>query len=373
MQRTIKSNIRRGLIIILTLLLVGSTGLTAWWFKQPTEKAKEVPVYTCQQQIQVDYRVFITPNNFFSEAIVGPGQAYITPLTQYIETVLNYNFSADTSSDISGQYQVDATLTGYILQETNDGKEMKKEKVKVWTKPYALFPPTPFSAQDRKLEVKQVVPVDIQYYAAFAEQIVRELKFSADVVELTVTYHVQGNALTPAGQVNEPLKAVMVIPVKGTSFMVHGTLADKKEKSITKSETEVVPSVKTARIGFAVAAILFALLLILVVFKTTAEIKDPEEKKLQKIIRKHGDRIVAGFSWVPALSEKNIIVLNSFDDLVKVADEVEQPILYNEVNDTVHSFYVINEPLIYHYSLKISTQKNIYQNQITTKTDSLKI
>ncbi|NLC07964.1 MAG: DUF5305 domain-containing protein [Syntrophomonadaceae bacterium] len=369
-KKTINKNTRLGLIVVLALMLAGSTGLTVWWYQQPLEKVKEVPVYTCQQQIQVDYQVFIDPNNFFAEQIIGPGQAYITSLTQDIETTLNYSFSGDAPSDISGQYQVEAVLTGYILKEKPGSQTMEREKVRVWTRAWELLPPTPFFAHDRKLEVKQPVPVDVRSYAFFAEQVARELKFSADVVELAVTYNVQAEALTPRGEVEEPIKAVMLIPLKGASFMVEGMLTDKKEKSITQSETEIVAGVKTARRGFAVAAGVLALLLLLVIFKTTAEIVSPEERILRQIMKKQGDRIVAGFSWVPAISDKNIINLNSFDDLVKVADEVKQPILYEQANTSLHSFYVVNAPLIYRYSLTISPLQNLDAKQSITAPDA---
>lgn len=359
-------NIRRGLIIALTLLLLGSAGLTAWWFKQPTEKETKVPVYTCNQQAQVDYQVFFIPNNYFPEPTGGPGQAYITPLTQYIETTFNYRFSGKAPADISGQYQVDAALIGYMLKEKEGSKEMEKEKVKVWAKTYPLLPATPFSAHDRNLEIKQVIPVDIRSYANFADQVAKELKFSADLVELTVTYNVQGDAVTPDGKVSESVNTALLIPIDGSAFMVGGLLADKKDSSITKSVTKAVPGVKTARAGFAVATGLLALLLLLVISQTKAKIEDLAEKELRTIIKKHGDRIVAGVFSFPATLEKNTIVLHSFYDLVKVADEVAQPILYENVHEGVHAFYVINEPLIYHYALEINTKEAICQNQVIT-------
>lgn len=363
MERTINRKLRLGLIICLSLLLLAAIGLAIRWFKEPTEKTVAVPVYTCTQQAQLDYQVIFMPNNFFAESSAGPGLAYITSLTNYIETVLSYSFSGDRPVNISGQYQVEATLTGYIFQERSEGKEAKKEKIKVWSRPWVLVPPTPFSAEDRKLELKQVVPVDIRYYRDFADQVAQELKFSADLVELTVTYQVQGGAITPQGEIREPVKAVMVIPIEGTAFMVQTLQGDKKENSITRSETAPVTEVKLARLGYSTAAGVLVLLLLLVLFKTTAEIADAETLRLQKIMKKHGDRIVAGFGWVPALSEKNLITLNSFEDLVKVADEIAQPILYKEDPAGVHGFYVIKEPLIYHYVLRIYGSKRLFANK----------
>ncbi|MEN6462468.1 MAG: DUF5305 family protein [Syntrophomonas sp.] len=362
-----KKNTRWGLIIVLTLLFLGSGVQAVRWFKQPTEKAKKVPAYTCRQQASLDYRVFIAPNNFFPQPIIASGQAYITSLTQYIETTLNYSFYGDTPVNISGQYQVDANLTGYILKEKPNSEEMERERVKVWEKPWALLPPTPFTVQNSKLEIKQVIPVDIKAFSDFADQVSKELKFAADAVELTVNYNILGGASTPQGEIKEPVKVVMVIPVDSSFYTVGGMLTDKKEKSIDTTQMVAVPGVKTTRVGYAIATGLLAVLLLLVIFKTSALIEDPEEKKLRRIIKKHGDRVVSGFNWVPAISDQNIIFLDNFDDLLKVADEVEQPILYDSTNELIHSFYVINEPIIYKYSLEIIMKKKMYFNEFITK------
>lgn len=369
---TMARNTRRWTIIIVGLLLIGSGGISAWWFSKPETEEKEVPVYTCTQQAQVDYQVFLVKNQFFSEMVVGPGQAYITQLTQYIETVLNYSYIGETPVDISGEYQVDAKLTGYILKDKgNDTTE--KEKIKAWGKNWELIPPTSFAAYDNKLFVKQQVPIDIKAYSDFASQVAKELKFSADVVELTVTYSIQGGALTPAGEIREPVKVVMTIPVEGSAFMIEGVLSDQKDKSVNQSRISAIPGIKTARTGFACATALFALLLLLIIFKTTAEKETPSERELRRIIKKYGDRIVTGFSWVPALSANNTLALKTFDDLVKVADEVGQPILYEKNQAGIDSFYVIDEPLIYSVSLPMDTEGDIYidgEIDITQKADT---
>lgn len=373
MGRSMNKNTRLGVIAILILAELILAGLTVWWFKQPTERETKVPVYHCTQQAKVDYRVFFVPNNFFPEPVAGPGQAYITPLTQYIETTFNYHFYGEAPADISGQYQVTAALTGYLLKEKEGSKEMEKEKIKVWEKAYPLLPVTPFSAHDRQLQIKQAIPVDIRSYSNFADQVAKELKFSADQVELTVSYHIQGNAVTPQGKISEFVNTVLLIPIDGNAFTIGGLLSNKKDSSITKDETKAVPGVKTARAGFAAAAGLLALILLLVIFKTKAKFEDPAEKELQQIIKKHGDRIVAGVTSFPEYLEKNIIVLDSFADLVRVADEVAQPILYENVQEGVHSFYIVNEPLLYHYTLEVSATQNIYQDQNISKTDNMKI
>jgi hypothetical protein len=283
-------------------------------------------------------------------------------LTQYVETTFKYSFSGDNPADISGQYEIDAKLTGYILVEDKQSSETVKRRVKAWEKIYPLIPATPFSRHDQKFGIKQVIPVDLRSYAAFADQVAKELKFSADIIELSITYHVLGSASTSQGKISEPVETILSIPVEGNSFIVNGKLADEKENSITIPGTESVPGVKTARTGWVVTTALLAILLLLIIFNTKAKAESPSERELRMIIKKHGDRIVAGVFSFTSVHDKNTTVLNSFYDLVKVADEVAQPILYENASDNLHSFYVINEPMIFSYSLEINTNENVYNN-----------
>ncbi|HBG22968.1 MAG TPA: hypothetical protein DDW83_06905, partial [Peptococcaceae bacterium] len=185
--------------------------------------------------------------------------------------------------DITGQYQVNAAVTGYVLQGKKGSQEGEPEKVEIWTKPSVLLPPQPFSTHDGQLELKQTIPVDIRSYISFADQVAKELSFSADLVELAVTYSVQASASTPQGTLEEPLTLVMVIPLEGNSFMVQGNLTENKDSSIANSKTESLFKVKAARIGFAVAAVILALILLLTILFTKAKDQDPVEKELRRI------------------------------------------------------------------------------------------
>ena len=362
MKKSLKRSTRWGLIVTLSLLILCSAGIAAWYFQFPLEAEKQVPVYTCKQELQVDYRIAVMQNNFFPEQFIGPGQVYIIPLTQYIETALNYNFSGPEKVDISGQYQADAVLTGYVIKEKKAGDEVEKVKLKAWEKTWPLVAVTPFSAHDRTLQINQPVPVDIRFYADFAEQVAKEFKFSAELVELAVTYNIQGKAVTEQGEINEPVQAALIIPIKGNSFTVDSLQNNAVEKSITELSVEEVPGVKMTRIIMAGITALLAILLLMLLLLTAAAWENPSENELRRIFRKYSDRIATGFSWVPAISAQNTMNLNSFDDLLKVADEITQPILYESHPDGEHSFYVINEPLIYCFNLNTAAGDHLSPN-----------
>lgn len=349
----LKRTLRRGIIISLVFLLLGSAGTSIWWFLQPGEIVEEVPALAYGQRAAVDYRVYFDPNEFFPEESAGPGRAYLVPITDYVNTFFTYRFAGDERAEITeikGDYEVTAALTAYVVREKPGSEE--KEQVKVWGKTEVLLPTTAFVGGGRGIEVKQQVPIDFPRYVDFAEQVRKELKFSPDIVELSVIYGVNIEAVTSRGDIAEEMAVVMVIPVRGNAFTVEGRLADSKEGVIMTERTVPAADVLKNRQTFAIITGLLLLPLFLVIFRTTEAVQAPWERELHAIMKKHGERVAASRGRVPLASRENMLTMHSFADLVKVADEVGQPILYEVDEGRRHSFYVPAEPLVYLFTLE---------------------
>ena len=319
-------------------------------FLQPAEVAQQVPVYKYKHQANIDYRVFILPNPFFDVESLDAGRGYITPLTSYISTTLKYQLTGEGRAVISGDYQVTAVLTGYIFK--GDLSTAQRVKIPVWDKTFTLLPKTEFNSSDGTITLDREVRVDIREYAEFAQRVQDEYKSSTTLVELAVKYEINTNVETPDGKSTDSISPTLVIPIEGNSFTVDGVLADQKEGTIVAQEMVPVPSLTGMRMGFSMAAFLLALALVGVVKKTRVMREDPLENELKRIIKKYGDRIVAGTGAVPGIDARKTMVLDEFENLLKVADELLQPILYENIEDGVHNFYVIGKQLHYRYTLE---------------------
>lgn len=351
MKRTLKMHIRRRTIIILAAVFLVLLGMTVWKFIQPMQSEKDVPLYKFTQQAQVNYLVHVLPNNFFPEKSYGPGRAYITSLTDNIETQLNYQLIGQSPAQVKGDVAVDAVLTGYIYKDKKGGQSGEKEKVVVWSKTTPLLEKTAYSGNKAKTEFTKVVNVDLNKYKNFADQVNAELKNPAEVVELAVIYNVSAKVATDQGACESRVAPQLVIPVKGNTFIVDGALLDKKEGAITEKQMVEVPGVKAGRMAYGVITLFAALLLLGVIFLTSVEEEDPLEKELGRIIKKYGERIVESEGGVPRFNENDRVVMRTFIDLVKVASEVGRPILFEDTGKNAYHFNVIQEPFIYVYIL----------------------
>mgnify|MGYP000865777532 CR=1 FL=1 len=351
MKKELKTHIRKRIIAGLSVLFLALLGMAGWNFLQPRQAEKDVPLYQYTQQAQVNYQVHFLPNNFFPEKSAGPGRAYITSLTDFIETRLDYQISGERPADVKGEVEVAAVLTGYIYRDKAGSQSGEKEKIVVWSKTTPLLETTPYNGNSVKTELTKVVRVDLNQYKKFADQVNAEFKSPAELVELVLIYGVSAHISTDQGKSDSKVSPQLVIPIKGNTFIVGGALADKKDNAITQKKMVEVPGAQTGRMVYGGLALVAGLLLLATIFGTDVELEDPLEKELRRIINKFGERIVEVGGAAPRVAHENRVELNSFDDLVKVASEVARPILFEDTGKAVYKFYVINEPYLFSYAL----------------------
>jgi hypothetical protein len=171
---------------------------------------------------------------------------------------------------------------------------------------------------------------------------------------VTVNYNVAVNIATAGGKNTDKANPVLVIPIKGNSYTINGTLTDKKDGAVNAKQSVAVPGVKTARKAFSIAAGGLALILLLVILGTRPRDEDVLERTVRLLLKKYGDRVVIGQDVLAAVDDLNVMVLDSFDDLVKVADEAGRAIIYEKNLEGVYSFFVISDTLAYTYKLEKS-------------------
>lgn len=361
MKKYMKPRMRQQVIITLSVLLLVSAGITWWRFNLPLEVEKDIPVYNYTQEAQVNYLVHFRANELLDEVTAGPGRGYISSLTDYVETNLDYRLIGDYPAEVHGTVEASARLTGYLVQSKEGSDE--KEKVVIWEKTQPLLSPTPYSSFSSQTEIKRMIPIYLNQYREYTGRINTAFFNPTNTVELAILYNVTASVYTNHGISCSQVCPRLVIPIQGNTFAVYGSPNDKKNQIITIKKMVQVPGAITKRQISAGTTIILTLLLLLVLLITKAEIEDPAETELRTIMKLHGMRIVAvEETALPAAFAKRTIHLRSFFDLVKAADEVAQPILYENSHDRVHSFYILNGAVKYHYCLEIGAG-NAYRNQ----------
>lgn len=343
-KKIIKKKTKNIISILVGVLLAGSAIGLFWSYTSPLEVPEEVEVFSYKQEGAVEYQVYYRPNQFVPEAPQAATKAYITDITDYIDTVFSYNFVGQREASIEGEYSVVASVSAYT----------GRERIIVWDKTYSLLEPTSFSVKDKNLILQQKVRVPFTQYTALAEKIAEGIRFVPDDLELVIKYNVALKAETDSGIIREQIGPMIVIPLKGSVYTVSGNLTDSKEAGLKGTQMVRQPLAGEKRLGFSIATGLFILLQLAVLLFTKGQEEDSLlEKTIRKIIKKHGDRIVICKSGMKTqvFSDESFEV-KSFEDLLKVADELGKPILYNGQQKDDGPFFIVLADNTYIYQVK---------------------
>lgn len=324
-----------GATLVISLLLSASAYYLFSLYTSPTEIEENIKVYSYRQEGKIDYEVFYSPNQLVSVAKETPLRAYLTDLTKEINTDFSYGFIGQREAKLEGELKVIASVAAFT----------GKERYLVWHKDYQLMEPKSFSAQGKEIAINKTVKIPFANYVSLSQEIQEGTKFMPDELELSVKYYVDLKAVTDSGIITETITPELLISLKGKAFVVEGSLKNNKEDGIMAKQMMPVPMMREKRLGLAiVTGLLFVLLLLSLIFTEDREKGlSPMEKEHSLILKKYGDRIVRYKAGTDTSQTGRVFAVSSFEQLLKVADELQRPILYQEYQKDEVSFLVLAE------------------------------
>lgn len=351
-KRMLRKSIRQKIIAAsLFFLIVALVGLY-WTYSRPSETVESYTAFPYTLESTIDYQVHLRPNNLYEKPSIGPGRAYLSSLTDYIDTKFSYLFSAESAAELRGEYYVTATIKAL----TGRGEQ----NYLVWEKNFPLLPLETFEVDGTEVILQKNVVVPFAHYVALTENIVEETGFSPSSLNLEVDYHVALTADTPDGTVVEEAGPKLTIPLVGKIFTVEGSQEDEVTGGIEATRIVPTPYYQEAKTGLTALSIVLGLFLLVFFLMTVAKEEDSiAEKKLSRLLKQYRDRIVESAEKISFPSHGNILTVSSFDGLLKVADELEKPIVYQNEQygqDCEHSFFVFSDECTYRFNFgRVST------------------
>ena len=353
-KRQLRRNIRLGSIIILCIVISAiTTILLLKEYKYPGYVVKKVPVSSYESQGKVNYSVFLLPNSLYDQKSLGEDQTYLSSLVDYIDPTYTYSFTGERPAAITGTYEIQAVLEGYLGD---------KDKIStLWQKQLTLLPPTSFSVKDKKLNITQKMPLKLVDFNNLIQRISDETKIKP-LSKITVSMNVVLSAKTDQGVLQKKSTTSLEFPLSGNYFTITKDQAQSKPEVIEETQKVLKPQNKIllVSLGLLTAAALIGLGILLFGTEGMVIEKYAYTKELKKIFKKHGTRLAALDSELTAAGEQQSIV-HSIEDLVKISDELGKPIVYkyNDL-DEISRFWVIDDNRFYVYVLsEYNSQKEL--------------
>lgn len=340
MKIAMNRKLKISLIGILVVIIGSLSFLLYNTVQNPGIKEEKIARYSYNNKPDVRYRVFLKQNILYEEDNLDEGKLYLTQFIDYIRTYFSYEFSGERRADIKGDYSIVAVVEGYMTE-----KETTKT---IWQKEFILSPRTNFEGKDEKITIGREVLLRLDEYNNFASQINESTKLNIPV-KLSVVMDINMKTNTDKGEIVEKFRPSIIVPLNTSYFEIEkkgveekpGAIEETKQVSLKPDMNKIIPY--GIIIGISTMGLLFLL------FFTSGAIQmDPYIKELKKIFKTHGNRLVALNSEI-TVTCKACSKVRTIEDLVRIADEIGKPILYQYSSDfkDITQFYVADNDCMY--------------------------
>lgn len=328
------------LLSIFTLIL--SIG-TIYYALNNTEK--EAVSYS--QYGNVDYKVCLKNNNFYTQNCLDKNMSYVSTLIKNVALTFDYDLSTSKDLDIKTEYEVDAKL---VISNTDNTSKYYEQK-------YILKPKTSegIAKINNEYRISQNVDIDYDYYNAIASNFKSQYGVETNSY-LEVSFQVyHTNSTTEDVKVTSPSPVVLNIPLSQKSININMASSGINKQETQNIESSIFTLKNIICLFIGVISLIICLISSLKVAKMlslTKEKKNNYDKFIEKILREY-DRLIVETSTLPKFNKYYVTKVNSFGELIDVRDNLRLPIMYYEVakHQKCH-LYITNNKNLYLLTIK---------------------
>ena len=328
------------LLSIFTLIL--SIG-TIYYALNNTEK--ETVSYS--QYGNVDYKVCLKNNNFYTQNCLDKNMSYVSTLIKTVALTFNYDLSTSKDLDIKTEYEVNAKL---VISNTDNTSKYYEQK-------YILKPKTSegIAKINNEYKISQNVDIDYDYYNAIASNFKSQYGVETNSY-LEVSFQVyHTNSTTEDVKVTSPSPVVLNIPLSQKSININMASSGINKQETQNIESSIFTLKNIICLFIGVISLIICLISSLKVAKMlslTKEKKNNYDKFIEKILREY-DRLIVETSTLPKFNKYYVTKVNSFGELIDVRDNLRLPIMYYEVakHQKCH-LYITNNKNLYLLTIK---------------------
>lgn len=304
------------------------------------------------QSSNLDYKVYLKPNDYYKEPYLGKNMQYIANLIDNIDVSFNYNFSANQNINYTYMYYVKADVA---VTDTDD-----KSKV-IYSKSDRLTEPTTINKENSNgFTISQNTKINYSEYNDLVKAFKSSYGISANsnlVLSLCIEIRDEkGNLIRSTDsadtmKITIPLTEQMIdIKLDYKEVNNSNNVSVYKDFSVSNKITLALSIISIiVSLGFLVRLIMF-------ISKTSPK-KTIYDLTLAKILREY-DRVIVDSKKI-VNTDGEVIDVKSFGELLDVRDNIEKPIIFSEVHKGLKSVFIVktsNET--YRYVLKLADLEN---------------
>ena len=299
------------------------------------------------QTSNLDYKVNLKENNYYSERQLSKNMQYIASLIDNIDVDFNYDFKTSEKIDYTYSYYINAEVK--VRDDSTSNVIFSRKEMLLDEKTYSM-------KESDSFNINRKVKLDYEKYNNMVKNFKSEYALSAKS-DLTLTLFVrimdeEGNEFK---KVNTNNQMTMVIPLTEQTVNIKMDYKDVNNSDTFVTHTDLKINNKVLfGIGLAFGALFVVELLRLFIFLgKLSKKKTPYDKALSKLLREYDRIIVESKKDIIIDSEQDQIEVKSFEELLDARDNLEKPILFKEIHKGQKAMFVVkNNYEVYKYVLK---------------------
>jgi hypothetical protein len=341
-----KAPTRRPIVfVLLGVLLFAGAALLITDRLQPRTSIAPPPQtyrYSTRQSLANDVQYHQT--SFFSGNPGPSNNAYLASITDTINTQLHYSFNANDATDL--RYTYDATAVVHSVYGSRDGNE---GAATVWSQKYTLLKPVHGTQKTASLSLNPKVEIPFTEYRQRTEQF--KNAFSAPLTnEAIVTLTVRVSGKINDTPFDDRKVSTVTVPLDQQVYKLAAQYTGDDQHEVIPAQSMHLADLIT-RYEVAVAAVLIAGGLACTIYGIRKQIiKSPHQREVEKIYRYHNGIIIKA-SRPTNLANKNVVMVQSFEDLLNIEEEIKTPIIASKVSNTSTHFLITRDDIVYVYTL----------------------
>lgn len=339
-------------LIVSGLLVVLSIWTLAKSFTPAITRENVVLDYTTNDQ--VDYRIYLSKNDFYETPTLGVGEIVPVTFIDRIEIDFSSFLSATKPIDMNYSYKV----TGVIVANAADnGSEAGG---RIWSKNYEFVPLKTFTdAAVTGYTVQEKVVIDYKQY----NDLVNQYKLRAGIpmdAALTVTLTVDANSVVDGSVMNESNSVSVSIPLSVSTVQMSTSDDGNQPRTLVQTE-KIAASNNIVLLIISVIILVGSLATTVMLLKSLRKMTEEHSTQLKfnKIMRDYS-QIIIEIEKLPEVKNAAIIEVKAFKDMLDVQKELHLPIMCCNSKDNIvtnNVFYIVNQNQIFKYKMNSDVEK----------------
>ena len=323
-------------IILMVFTLILSLGMIYYALNNTN---KESISYT--QNGNVDYKVCLKENNFYSQNCLDKNMSYVSSLIKNVGLTFNYDLNTSEQLNVKTEYEVTAKLVISNAENTSKYFEQK----------YILQDKTSegISQINNEYKISKNIDIDYDYYNTIASTFKSQYGVETNSY-IEVSFQVfHTNKEIEDIRVPSPSPVILNIPLSQKSININMTASGVNKQETQNIESSIFTLNNIICLFIGIIALIICLISSLKIAKMLTLIKEKKnnyDKFIEKILREY-DRLIVETSTLPKFNKYFLTKVNGFGELIDVRDNLRLPIMYYEVakHQKCHLYIIDNKNL----------------------------